>query len=162
MPSCRPEVIPSIVYKVMEMRPQTILDVGAGNGKWVLCDEYLKYWCNVQPEIDGVEVFGDYESPAYSVYREVFNCNVMDLVKNDKIEEYDLVLIVDVIEHLTKEEGMLLLSKCNKYIVSTPNYWLPQGAEFDNEHERHISKWETSDFEQAQVVSGKYIMGWKP
>ena len=58
MPSCRPDVIPELVYKVMEMCPETILDIGVGYGKWgALCIEYLKYWKNITPVVDGVEVF---------------------------------------------------------------------------------------------------------
>ena len=166
MPSCRPDVISGVLYKVMDIKPGTILDVGVGHGKWsILCDEYLRYWTNLVPKIDGVEIFENYKSPAYGVYNEIFNCDVMSLVEKEKIQNYDMVLIIDVIEHLSKENGFKLLEKCNKYIVSTPNYWLPQGSSFGNDHEKHISKWDGQDFENhtivQNVVGGEHILGWK-
>lgn len=166
MPSCRPEVISSIVYKVMEMRPKTILDVGVGYGKWgVLCTEYLTYWKKITPVVDGVEVFENYKSPIHDhLYREVFYTSVMNLLH--KMGDYDLVLIVDVIEHLSREDGLRLLASIkNHYIVSTPAYWSGQGACFGNEHEAHISRWEKGDFANSSMVVGgegrNHILGWK-
>lgn len=165
MPSCRPDVISEIMYLVMGMKPQTILDVGAGYGKWgVLCTEYLKYWCGIEPEIDGVEVFKGYTSPAYGAYRSVLNVDVMSLLKS--FRNYDLVLAVDVIEHLTRQDGIKMLSSVdNHYIVSTPNYWLPQGADFGNKHERHVSQWSREDFANSILINDKvgrqHVVGWK-
>jgi len=166
MPSCRPEVISDIVYKVMEMCPRTILDVGAGYGKWgVLCVEYLKYWKGFTPIVDGVEVFENYKSPVHdSVYRRVFYQNVMELLPT--FEGYDLILLVDIIEHLSREDGKKLLEGVKKhYIVSTPAYWSGQGACHGNKHEAHISRWTQEDFKHASVVSGregrKHILGWR-
>jgi len=166
VPSCRPEVIPSVLYQLMELKPGTILDVGAGHGKWgVLCDEYLRYWSNIVPQIDAVEVHGAYESHAYGVYREVFQCDVMSMVGRGLLGKYDLVLLVDVIEHLSKEGGMRLLGECKGYLVSTPNYWSEQGACFGNEHERHVSQWTGSDFANHSItkgtVGGDHVLGWK-
>lgn len=165
MPSCRPDVISGVLYKVMDMAPRTILDVGVGYGKWgVLCTEYLTYWKNITPVVDGVEVFEKYKSPAHGVYREVFYTSVMDVL--DKVGEYDLVLIVDVIEHLDREDGLKLLEAVKgHYIVSTPGYWSPQVASFGNIHERHVSQWKREDFVSSCVVPDQvgrnHILGWK-
>ena len=164
MPSCRPDIIPEILYLVMGMKPRTILDVGVGNGKWgVLCGEYLRYWCDIIPDIDGVEAFRTYQSPAYAAYRNVFQGDVMDRL--DLVGDYDLVLAVDVIEHLTKEDGVKMLEAVKgKYIVSTPNYWLAQGASFGNEYERHVSQWSQADFCNSRLISDRvgrqHVLGW--
>jgi len=165
VPSCRPEVLSDVIYKVMEMGPQTILDVGMGYGKWgVLCIEYLKYWKGITPLVDGVEVFEGYKSPVHKIYRNVFYLDVMRLLP--RLGEYDLVLLVDVIEHLSRENGLKLLDAVKKhYIVSTPAYWSGQGACCGNEHEAHISRWWQADFENSSVIFGregrKHILGWK-
>ena len=165
MPSCRPDIIPAVLYRVMEMKPSTILDIGAGHGKWgVLCTEYLRYWCDIIPEVDGVEVFSEYAPGAHSAYRKMFYENIMD--KLDIVEDYDLVLIIDVIEHLSREEGRQLLDKVKKhYIVSTPSYWSAQGASFGNIHETHVSRWTEDDFANSTLVgdaTGRYhILGWQ-
>lgn len=161
MPSCRPEVIPEIVYRVMSMKPKTILDVGAGCGKWgVLCNEYLRYWCDTIPIIDGIEVFRGYESPVHSIYGEIIYDNVMNQL--DRVGKYELVLAVDIIEHLTREDGLKFMGAIKgRYIISTPNYWNPQGPCFGNVHETHVSRWQPEDFENRTVVNGKYIVGWR-
>ena len=165
MPSCRPDIIPSVLYKVMDLRPEVILDVGAGHGKWgVLCYEYLKYWCNIEPVVDGVEIFKDYASKVYGVYRQVFHNDIVEVL--DIVKNYDLVLIVDVIEHLEKEAGLKLLGTVSKhYLVSTPAYWNAQGASFGNDHEKHLSRWSTADFKHSQLIKDRlgreHIMGWK-
>lgn len=165
MPSCRPDIMSEVVYKVIEMKPNTILDIGVGYGKWgVLCDEYLRYWCNIKPTIDGIEVFEDYKSPAHGVYNKIIYDNVMNQLST--VSGYDLVLIIDVIEHLSREDGLKLLD-CIKghYIISTPNYWHPQASSFGNEHEKHISLWTQKDFVQSCLVRNKvgrdHIVGWK-
>jgi len=164
MPSCRPDVIPAVLYKLIEMSPKTILDVGAGHGKWgVLCGEYLKYWKNIEPVIDGVEAFEKYKSPVHGVYRQVFYRDVTEIMHI--VGNYDLVLAIDVIEHLSRDDGLKLLDVAKSYLVSTPGYWSPQGACFGNEHETHISKWSTDDFVNSQLivdqVGRNHILGWK-
>ena len=166
MPSCRPDVIPEIIYKIMEMKPKTVLDVGAGHGKWgCLIAEYCKYWLNYLPVIDAIEFFESYKSPAYGFYRTVWQgSNVMDLL--GLMDRYDLVLIIDVIEHLDRWEGKKLLASIkNHYIVSTPGYWSPQTAMFGNERERHVSRWALEDFENSRTVVAQdgrsHILGWK-
>lgn len=166
MPSCRPDIIPNVIYKLMEMKPKTILEVGIGFGKWgVLCKEYLKFWCNYEPVIDGVEAFSEYKSGAHNVYRTVFYSDIISVAENLKIGDYDLLLMIDVIEHLKKEDGANLLSMASNYLVSTPAYWAEQGAVFGNEYERHVSKWAFQDFAHSQLIKGEsgrsFIMGWK-
>ena len=67
-------------------------------------------------------------------------------------EAFDLVAAYDGIEHLPKEAGFELLKKCealtSKYVlVQTPNGFLPQGPEFGNVYQRHLSGWFAQDFE---------------
>jgi 2-polyprenyl-3-methyl-5-hydroxy-6-metoxy-1,4-benzoquinol methylase len=166
MPSCRPDVIPHVLNAVMSLKPvpTRILDVGAGRGKWgILLDEYLHYWKGVIPEIDAVEAHEPYRSPAYGVYRKVWYQDVMELL--DVVRIYDLIVMVDVIEHLSREDGLRLLMAAKRYVISTPNYWSPQGPEFGNEYERHVSQWKPEDFKNSKVipdsVGRSHIIGWR-
>lgn len=75
-----------------------------------------------------------------------------DLLAHVGGKKFDLVMLYDVIEHLPKRRGFELLEKCealtSKYVLlQTPNGFLPQGAEFGNEHQRHLSGWYPQDFE---------------
>ncbi|HKO36012.1 MAG TPA: class I SAM-dependent methyltransferase [Pyrinomonadaceae bacterium] len=75
-----------------------------------------------------------------------------DLLARAGGRKFDLVMLYDVIEHLPKRRGYELLEKCeelsSKYVLlQTPNGFLPQGPEFGNEHQRHLSGWFPHDFE---------------
>jgi len=161
MPSCRPDVIPAIVYKIIEMKPTTIVDVGAGCGKWgVLCREYLKYWCNINPLITGIEAFKGYKNPAHDIYNKFIYGDVLDYLT--EVQNVDLVLCIDVIEHMTKEQGRQFMDAISgNYIICTPNYWHAQGESFGNRYEKHVSLWKPEDFENAVVVANRYIVGWR-
>jgi hypothetical protein len=60
--------------------------------------------------------------------------------------QIDLITFYGVIEHLPKHEGWKLLEKCeqltNKYILlETPTGFVPQGPEYGNEFQKHLSGW---------------------
>jgi SAM-dependent methyltransferase len=164
MPSCRPDIISGVLYKILDICPKTILDVGAGYGKWgVLCTEYLRYWKDINVRIDGIEIFRGYESPAQLVYRSFWNVDVMDRL--DIIPDYDLILSVGSIEHLKREDGLKLLELAKGYVVSTPGYWIAQKECFGNVHETHVSKWDCWDFDNSRMVKDvlgrDHILGWR-
>jgi hypothetical protein len=84
----------------------------------------------------------------------------------DMVRSYDLVLIIDVIEHLSRSDGLALLEAVQgNYIVTTPAYWSKQGTCFGNKHETHISQWTPHDFFQSKILTDRlgreHIMGWK-
>jgi SAM-dependent methyltransferase len=92
------------------------------------------------------------------------------LLSNVDGRKFDLVVLCDVIEHLSKKRGYELLEKCeqltSKYVMAkTPNGFLEQGPEFGNEHQRHLSGWFPHDFEglgyKVYGTSGtRYLRGY--
>ena len=64
--------------------------------------------------------------------------------------KYDLVLMVDVIEHFENLAAFELLVEALKIsahvVVATPYGYYPQGEEFDNPREAHLSGWFPSEF----------------
>lgn len=122
----------NIVYYIRRKHrtDESILDVGAGDGKWRdLLKEYV---------MDGVEVF-EPNIERYGLkdkYREVFNIDIKDF----KYDWYDLVIFGDVIEHLTVEEAQEVLRYAYKHskevIVAVP-YCYKQGIEYGNVYEIH-------------------------
>ncbi|HWV98673.1 MAG TPA: class I SAM-dependent methyltransferase [Candidatus Acidoferrum sp.] len=65
---------------------------------------------------------------------------------------FDLVTLIDVIEHFPKRQGFELLERCErlsaKYVILvTPNGFLAQGPEYGNPYQRHLSGWFGHDFE---------------
>ena len=64
---------------------------------------------------------------------------------------FDAVVLLDVIEHLKKEEGLALLEKAEKWaykkmIVNTPNGFFEQSAYDENDLQEHLSGWEINEF----------------
>ena len=61
-----------------------------------------------------------------------------------------MILVLDVIEHLRKDEGYELIDLCRGRadftVISTPYLYHAQEEDFFNAHERHLSGWTLSDF----------------
>lgn len=167
MPSSRPDVITPVLKYIMRFNPDSILDVGSGFGKWgFLLREYLEAWQGRlypqwQKQIDAIEIWPDYTRlPWYRpVYNNIFLGDVLDYT--GLLPKYDLVLFMDVIEHLEKEQGLILLEKAKHWVVTTPAYVNKQGAAFGNPHEAHKSFWKLADFENAKLIARKMIFAWR-
>jgi methyltransferase family protein len=137
---------------IVILNPDSLLDIGTGFGKYgLLCREYLELWDGRENyyqflrRIDGVEAFGKYITPLHQfVYNNIYVKDVLDLVEEHDYS-YDLVLLVDVLEHFDKLQGKVLLSKLlakNKGIfISTPKNPSKQKNAFNNIYERHRSRW---------------------
>ena len=82
------------------------------------------------------------QARARGLHDEYVLANILSLSAHDILsrcggQPFDLVTLLDVIEHLPKRQGFDLLEKCerltSKYlIVETPNGFLEQGPEFGN------------------------------
>ena len=167
MPSSRPDLIPFVLKFVMQLNPRSILEIGTGFGKYgFLFREYLAIWAaaadpkrldpaNWQVQIDGIECHEPYIG---ELQRQIYNRLIIGdaQVEIDKLGSYEFIFLGDVIEHFPKKEGMKLLQKCLKHctrmiMVTTPNYFNPQGAEYGNDKETHHCLWTREDFD---VFSG--------
>jgi hypothetical protein len=127
---------------------QTVLDLGGGNNpQFNICKDLgIKQLIidNFYPEVD---------LPVAS--RKV---NILDFaaVESAIIEVFgshkvDCVVAIQSIEHLTKEDGNLLLKKVenwsNKLVIfETPNGFVEQGAVDGNIYQIHRSGWSKKDF----------------
>jgi hypothetical protein len=66
-------------------------------------------------------------------------------------DRVDLVTLYGVIEHFPKREGWALLERLEQLssrfvLLETPNGFVPQGPEFGNPYQRHLSGWFPDDF----------------
>lgn len=105
-----------------------LLDVGPSDGKWRgLLPEYV---------MDAVEVFEPY-TKSLKGYREIFIADIKDF----EYPWYDLVIMGDVLEHLTVEDAQKVLkwadTHCRDIVISVPFEYV-QGAVNGNIHEIHI------------------------
>jgi len=155
---------------VFGLGPRRVLDVGCGWGTYGwLCRQYLDPAFSgaggedtPRPEIIGVEVFERYRNPIWELaYDDVVIGDAVDVVPT--LGSFDLVLLCDVIEHLSKDAGLrlldALLSRSPCVLVSSPLGEMEQDALFDNEAERHLSAWTRRDFAAYHTVYRECPLG---
>jgi hypothetical protein len=138
-------------------KPNSLLDVGAGFGKYgVLAREYLELnessWrkSNWKCRIDGIEAFKEYVTDLHGiVYDHIYIGDAKDVIPSLK-GHYNLILLIDVLEHFSFSDGVNLLEDCMKLaddvLVSTPLDWVAQSELFGNPYEKHKSYWRRKDF----------------
>lgn len=160
--------IPEIMDVVKRLKPSTVLDIGCGSGKYG--EEIKKALPNC--EIHGIEGYEGYKNPMWDNYNEVKIKDVRNLEREGSFEglgydevdllygrkkidqcvmypgkAYDLYLLIDIIEHLSKEDAFKLLDKIPQdanIIISIP--WDYDQHDEINPLQNHISKWNFSDF----------------
>lgn len=164
--------IPIIVYILTKISPQKILDIGKGFGKYgFLIHEYLgidnqkrinpKLQLREQSKIiiDAVEIDPDLVLPHLEhFYNKIIIGNILEIYK--ELEKYDLILMIDVIEHLEKEHAILMLKEfltkgSNILIATSRNYF--QQYLYESEHEQHVSHWNVKDFEPIGYVDYQFL-----
>ncbi len=163
MPTSHYTQISKIVEIIFRLRPQSVLDIGIGYGKYgMLAREFLELWLKYKPyeerkiRIDGVEAFPEYINAGHRhYYDEIFIGNALDKVPT--LGQYDLILIIDVLEHFTEQDGLELVKQCQtkgKHIlISTPLDIGDQGPVFGNEFERHRFQWKRKHSKQFAPVT---------
>lgn len=164
MPTSNWRSISPIIDLIMDIepRPHRILDIGLGYGKYgLLCREYLTYWDDHQSSgaqtelvIDGIEAFPEYIGPIQSaIYDKIYIGDAIQLIREFENNQYDLVLMMDVLEHMDKETGLEFIQQSSRvgsvFIVSTPKEFAPQPGKWGNKYEEHKSVWTVHDLKQA-------------
>ena len=156
MPTSYPNTITTVVETIQALAPASILDIGCGFGKYgLLCREYLDIWFlryrkqEWATRIDAVEVFEQYLTPVHwYIYNNIYIGDIKELV--DKLDNYDLALMFDIIEHFEKQEGLDLLAKiknkCKNILLSTPSTPIRTMDIMGNIHQEHKSLWKLEDF----------------
>lgn len=140
---------------------KTLLDVGCGTNSPVQS-------FNKRIRCVGVDAFQPSieTSKSKKIHDEYHLLNVMDINKQFASEKFDVVTALDLIEHLTKEDGFQLMDKMeaiakHKIIIYTPNGFVPQGDREKNPWQVHLSGWTPKEFEdRGYKVYG--INGIKP
>lgn len=152
MLSYKESIIP-ILKAVDESCATRILDVGCAFGKYGLLirEQYLskKSVTEIIPTddiiIDACEYTKYfYDRPALEhIYNKVIKESMFDI----KEFPYDLVLLIDVVEHYPKEDMKEFIKKIGtKVLISTPkNVHMYTEKYYGDEHV-HISQWQAEDF----------------
>lgn len=150
--------IPQVLDEVYALQPERTIELGIGFGKWgVLLREVLDAMygrCSPQSwkrQIWGVEGWRDYQNPCWDVYSGV-DVNDFRTEWTWPLAGWDLVMMMDSLEHLEPEEGREFLARLvelnKRVIVSVPNGYMPQDeAVYGNELEKHRTTFHGPEFD---------------
>jgi len=124
----------------LNLENQTVLDLGCGLGDW---GYLLRTRKTGAFHVDGLDINRKYlDKIPPCVYNTTW---IQDLQKNQALPSYDYVLCIQLLEHLTKENGYKLLDEIDntcqvKAIVSTPHGYMRDP--------NHLSGWTEQDLEE--------------
>ena len=127
---------------------KTLLDVGSGNGRFMTEINWDKKF-----KVIGVELFDVYikQAKATKLYEKILKKDIMELAfeKNS----FDAVLASQIVEHFTKQEGILLIKKMERWagntvIIGTPNGHFHQEEWEGNKLQAHKSSWQGEDYKK--------------
>lgn len=170
MPSSAIESVPYIIEFIRKYNPEirSVLDIGIGFGKNAfLLREYfdVKKHQAFQPNqwqlnIVGIDIYDGYISDLQKMlYSQIVIGDVFEELPN--LGQFDVVILSDVLEHFSKEDGLKLLNRLfdhsSDIVIATPQGFLEHSASGDNPHEEHKSGWILDDFESFNVIESTVI-----
>jgi hypothetical protein len=140
--------VTGLIYKQLVVNPKVLCDLGCGKGAFIKKARKLGEKLNGTILI-GMDIFKPYLLKSKKLYTDVILCDVRYLpIRNSSV---DVVIALELIEHLEKDEGLNLLNIleeiANKQIIlSTPVGWQPQSEYDGNRWQKHKSKWIPKEF----------------
>jgi SAM-dependent methyltransferase len=148
---------------LMKIAPARVLDIGCGFGRWgMLTREFGELWQGrVFPDqwslqVDAIEGF----AKNICEYHKYFYNNIRigdaaELATDDVLQQYDLVIMGDMLEHLERKAGEALLERAIRnavyVLVNVPlgGGW-EQDESYGNQFERHLAVWNFVDFDRPE------------
>src|SRR3989344_3901418 len=144
-------------YSVIERElegMETVLDLGCG------ADSPLSQVAGNYTSV-GVDLFmkSIEISKLKKIHDKYIQCDVTKINEKVKPKSFDVVIALDLIEHLDKKEGIKLLDKVEKIatkkvIIMTPNGYYDQEPYGGNPYQVHRSGWLIEDFKQRSYRVG--------
>jgi SAM-dependent methyltransferase len=136
---------------------ETALDLGCGPNS-PLAGAALNYTV-------GVDIFEPYleECRRKKLHSSYIRADIREIEFKDG--SFDAVVMLEVLEHFSQEEGRRLLDRCSKWarkkvIITTPNGYIPQDEYDDNPFQEHISGWSVEELRRLGFrVNG--LLGWE-
>ena len=156
MPIGAASELPTIVFHLIDKQPRSVLDLGIGMGMY---GAVVRQWLDMgysesgkRTILHGVEVFEKYKSPAWNFYDRI---DITDILEFEPAQKYDAILLCDVLEHFTKEQGRALISRVmdwlevgGSFIITTPAIHCEQGEVYGNAFETHRCVWSASEMSE--------------
>ena len=123
-----------------------LLDIGCGSFSPVQTFNKKLYCVGIDAFAPSIE-----KSKTLGIHNEYHQIDVLDALEKFGPKSFDVVVALDLIEHLRKEDGLKLLEMMDKLarkkiFVYTPNGFLPQGDRENNPWQVHYSGWSPEEF----------------
>jgi SAM-dependent methyltransferase len=143
---------------MLNKEARTILDVGCGRGEPMSFINRHRQFYAV-----GADIFRPYlkKCKQQGIHDEYIQCDVRYLPFSSK--SFDLVLCIEVLEHLRKDEGKGLLQELERVakkqvLLSMPVGKFVQHAHDSNPYQEHKSSWFPSEFRgRGYIIRGSAI-----
>jgi hypothetical protein len=153
---------------LMQSRPRSILDIGLGNGKWgFLARDCLDVMLNQsyhrsqwRVRLDGIEVYPEYiQDHQRAIYDTIHIGDAFEVL--DHLDEYDLIVLGDVLEHFEKPRAWDFFDKCIAHATRHLAVFIPLGKTwsqpeiYGNPFETHRSAWffdELAPFSESHAL----------
>ena len=140
-------------------RPLNILDLGAGPGRYWQEKKLSTFLSSSGSKVTLFDASVEFNSETFP--KGVLIKRVLGVVPQDlriiRDDEFDFVVAIDLIEHLEKSQGFLLLYEIDRIsrgasAVMTPNGFVWQPPSLNNTFNAHISGWHPKELSN---------LGWK-
>ena len=160
------EIVEKEIKKVLRAKsPVTVLDLGYGSGNhWRIIDPRIVSEVNLTV-VDAKENDGSFQYPAIKPNK-IINGLLPGLLNDLINESYDIVIAFDLLEHLSMEDGYLMLYQMQRLssvsaLVFTPNGHVWQPPISTNPFQAHISGWKPGQFRALGWLETKGGRGFK-
>ena len=137
---------------ILHWESETILDVGCGQGYPMQLIKMVR-----EVKATGIDLFDDYikEAKNLGIYEKVIRGDVTKL--KIKPNSYDAVICLQVIEHVSKKNGLKMIEKMEEIakkqvIIATPVDYFEHPDMDDNKLQRHLSAWSDDDFKKRGYI----------
>lgn len=132
-------------YICTVVKPRRVFDLGCGIGLYGAC-AHVWHQCNFK--WIGLDGFLPYlmQDHVRQYYDDLIYAPIEDVLDGTIHVEADLIICMDVIEHLEKKVALKILEFPGHLIVSTPLFQYPQGKIEGNELERHRCWFDEQEF----------------
>lgn len=145
-----------------QIRPRSVIDIGAGCGTYALAVRALSAWKGRWTAVEAWEPYVAHYG-LHDLYDGVVVADARRLVA--PFFRVDLVIAGDVLEHMPRADAVRLLGKVRAHaahlIVSVPVLHLDQDAVYGNPYERHIDHWTAAamraELERHGTIRGEWV-----
>ncbi|MEA2020141.1 MAG: class I SAM-dependent methyltransferase [Patescibacteria group bacterium] len=133
----------------------TVLDIGCGPSSPLQHCESIEYSVGVEPYKPYLQ-----KTKEKNIHNDYYDKKIESL--NFEKNQFDAVIMLEVIEHLPKDAGFELLKRSEKWakkkiIISTPNGFLEQGESDENPLQRHRSGWGVEELHSFGLAGLKLL-----